>query len=291
MNYLNELYRIYPYRISNLILLIGGLLLITAVLLFSQKVKSKKKKKQLKYIGATGIILVFFLTIFGVFLTYKNNLKENNSIQNSENFKIQKEMVFGIDLSHYNGIIHWDKLKKFKPNIEFVVFRSTMGKNSTDKRYKNNLEEARKRNFIIGHYHYYRPNEPSTEQFENFKKHTHYKIGDLPPVLDIEELGRLGVDNLRKGVLNWLTMAEAHYGVKPIIYTGRSFYHQFLRGHVDSEHLLWIAAYSKNPKLENTNWNIHQFSDKLVLPGIKGYVDGNYFCCSLDSLKQLTKQR
>ncbi|MCH8554705.1 MAG: hypothetical protein LAT76_06070, partial [Schleiferiaceae bacterium] len=132
--------------------------------------------------------------------------------------------AFGIDVSHYNGIIDWPTVKRSKHPIKFVFVRTTMGKNGIDYRYKTNLRGAEKEGFLVGTYHYFRPNENFTEQFENFKQHAIVERGHMYPVLDIEQPSKLGNANLVKGLKNWLQLAEKEYGVKPIIYTGRHFY-------------------------------------------------------------------
>ena len=92
----------------------------------------------------------------------------------------------------------------------------------------------------------------------------------------------------RIGILNWLKLAEAKYGAKPIIYTGLSYYNDFLKGHVD-DYPLWIASYSDNSKLKTIDWKFHQFSEKMVVNGIESLVDGNYFNGSLEDLLMLCK--
>ena len=87
-------------------------------------------------------------------------------------------------------------------------------------------------------------------------------------------------------MLNWLKLAEEHYGVKPIIYTGLKFYNDYLKGHVD-EYQLWIASYSKDSRLDEIQWTFHQFSDELRVKGIKGPVDGNNFKGDLEGLKEM----
>ena len=43
-----------------------------------------------------------------------------------------------------------------------------MGADGIDTAFQYNYENAKKKNIKIGVYHYYRPNENSTKQFENF---------------------------------------------------------------------------------------------------------------------------
>jgi len=159
-----------------------------------------------------------------------------------------------------------------------------MGSDSKDSQFDRNWKNARQKNYIRGAYHYYRPYENSARQFRNYSKHVNLKEGDFLPILDIEKPSPYGPENLRKGVLNWLKLAEEHYNVKPVIYTGKKFYNEYLKGHVDG-YPLWIASYSRRSSLRGIDWTIHQFSDKVKITGIRGYVDGNNFNGDLTDLQ------
>lgn len=205
---------------------------------------------------------------------------ENTTISNTEH-------TFGIDISHYQGKINWDKVKTSSHPIEFVFIRATMGKNRKDSKYLENWNNAQKHNYVRGAYHYYRPNENSTKQFNNFKSVVRLEPGDFIPILDIEKESIFGRKNLRKGILNWLRLAEEAYGVKPMIYTGLSFYNHILKGYVDN-YPIWIAAYSGKHRVKNTDWIFHQFTEKVIVNGIREYVDGNDFNGTLEDLKKMT---
>ena len=205
---------------------------------------------------------------------------ENTTISNTE-------YTFGIDISHYQGKINWDKVKTSSHPIEFVFIRATMGKNRKDSKYLENWNNAQKHNYVRGAYHYYRPNENSTKQFNSFKSVVRLEPGDFIPILDIEKESIFGRKNLRKGILNWLRLAEEAYGVKPMIYTGLSFYNHILKGYVDN-YPIWIAAYSGKHRVKNTDWIFHQFTEKVIVNGIREYVDGNDFNGTLEDLKKMT---
>ena len=189
--------------------------------------------------------------------------------------------AFGIDISQYNGNIDWAKVKtqeKTKDPIEFVVLRSTVG-TDVDTRYKKNYKEAKKQGFIVGSYHYYRPNENSTLQFENFKKTVNLERGDIIPVIDIEVMSTIqSIESLKKGLRNFITLVEQEYGVNPIIYTKLSMWRTYLQRDF-SDCKLWIAAYSNSRRTESTvkNAEIHQFTKEIRnIPGIPSkYVDGD----------------
>lgn len=194
-----------------------------------------------------------------------------------------EDYVFGIDVSKYQGEIDWSQVGSHHP-IDFVFIRATMGSNGKDAFFKRNWKGAQEEGFIRGAYHYYRPNENSTQQFENFSSMVRLDSGDFVPVLDIEKDSDYGRDNLRMGILNWLALAEEEYGVKPIIYTGLTFYEQVLQGYVD-DYPLWIAAYSGKDRLAGIPWTFHQFSDNIRVNGITANrVDGNDFNGSLSEL-------
>lgn len=198
----------------------------------------------------------------------------------------KKAYTFGIDISHYQEKVDWDKLVTSDHPIRFVFIRSTMGSDSRDSQFERNWKNAREKEYIRGAYHYYRPYENSTKQFRNYSKHVKLKKGDFVPILDIEKPSPYGAANLRKGVLNWLKLAEEHYKVKPVIYTGKKFYNDYLKGHVD-DYPLWIASYSKRSSLRGIDWTIHQFSDRVKVTGIKGNVDGNNFKGDLSDLEEM----
>ena len=81
-------------------------------------------------------------------------------------------------------------------------------------------------------------------------------------------------------------MAEAKYGVKPLVYTGLTFYKYNLKGYVN-DYPLWIAAYSGKHRLTKVIWTFHQFTEKVVVKGIKNTVDGNDFNGTIEDLNNM----
>ncbi len=223
------------------------------------------------------MLLLFVLAIsYGVYFYI---YRENTALSESA-------YTFGIDISHYQGNIDWDEVIQSHHPIEFVFVRSTMGVDGQDKTFESNFEQAKKNGYLTGAYHYYRPNEDATKQFENFNAIVNLDSGDILPVLDIEELGDSSLESLRAGLDTWLKLAEVEFGSKPIIYTGRTFYTNYLKGHLN-EYPLWIASYSGKHKLDQIDWVFHQFTDKVRVKGINHQVDGNDFKGSLEELKAL----
>ena len=209
--------------------------------------------------------------------TPRNIIVDKSESKRQESvFKNNKDYVFGVDFSHYQGLIAWDKLKYFnnKKEISFAVIRATMGSKRKDNYFTHNWRSASKSGIIRGAYHYYRPNENSTKQAQNFIKRVKLKKGDLPPILDIESVSRTqSLRSLQIALKNWLNIIEKHYGVKPIIYSGDKFHQTNLSTSEFNGYILWIANYNwvKHPKTKQ--WSFWQFSDKGIIKGVNEHVD------------------
>ena len=232
-------------------------------------------------------ILIGALACFGIL--YIKSKKKGQLIIPPENvFVSSSPYIFGIDVSHYQGLIDWDEVRTSHHPIEYVFIRSTMGSNGKDNEFKRNWKGAKDQGYLRGAYHYFRPNESGINQFQNFKNSVALEKGDLPPVLDVEKQSRHGNNHLVTEVKKWLKAAEEHYEVQPIIYTGHTFYKHFLKGKVDG-YPLWIANYNPNSKrkLQKDDWTFHQFTEKVRVKGIRATVDGNDFSGTIEELKSL----
>ena len=189
------------------------------------------------------------------------------------------DKVVGFDVSQYQGNIQWNEIRKIEDTfqLQFVFVRATAGKNKVDSQFKENWKQAKKHQFIRGAYHYYRPNENSIQQAENFIQTVKLEPGDFPPVLDIEQLPKKqSLDSLKVGLKRWLTKVEKHYKVKPIIYSGESYYNDFLKKEF-SDYPFWIANYNFWRNQPESHWLLWQFTEKAQVSGIKGTVDVNIF--------------
>ena len=189
------------------------------------------------------------------------------------------DKVVGFDVSQYQGNIQWDEIRKIEDTfqLQFVFVRATAGKNKVDSQFKENWKQAKAHQFIRGAYHYYRPNENSIQQAENFIQTVKLEPGDFPPVLDIEQLPKKqSLDSLKVGLKRWLTKVEKHYKVKPIIYSGESYYNDFLKKEF-SDYPFWIANYNFWRNQPESHWLLWQFTEKAQVSGIKGTVDVNIF--------------
>ncbi len=201
-----------------------------------------------------------------------------------------KYSVFGIDVSEYQKKIDWKKVAS-EEKLEFVFIRSTAGNNRVDKEFAINWEQAGKHDIVRGAYHYYRPDENSVSQAQNFIKTVSLKQGDLPPVLDIEAYSRVqNTNSLKKGLLNWLDLVEKHYSVTPIIYTYPNMYKQLFEGDERfNKYQVWISYLRISGDAADIapGWLFWQFSHTGRVNGIHGNVDINIFRGNTNNLQEI----
>lgn len=249
-----------------------------------------QKKKSSSWIW---IVFLIFITVLGsgyLVLKYKKQIDRRlgdftgktppftEALKFEHVFNQFEDGILGIDISEYQGKINFPGLQLQLQNrpIEFIIVRATMGDNGVDRRFRQNWEGLRTLPVKRGAYHYYRPNENSTKQAQNFIKTAKLQFGDLIPVLDIEKHSTIqSRDKLREGLKNWLQIVEAHYGVKPMIYTGDRFFWDVLHEHGFDEYPIWVANYNRIMEPETEDWTIWQFSEKGSLPGIGEKIDLN----------------
>ena len=193
--------------------------------------------------------------------------------------------VHGIDVSSYQGNIDWPEVARNK--VRFAFIKASEGGTLRDSRFARNWREARKAGVLCGAYHYFQPNRDGLIQANLFTKTVPLAPGDLPPVLDVEAANFHDVAVMRREVARWLRLVEAHYGVRPILYSNHSFYKRHLAGHFDS-YPLWLAHYEvERPTMPRSKWIIWQHSDEAYVPGIRGVVDFNVFQGNFESLQAL----
>lgn len=201
--------------------------------------------------------------------------------------------VRGIDISHYQERVNWDKLRNASMGdapISFVFIKATEGEKLFDDNFNRNFANAKRNDIIRGAYHFFVPGLSPRRQAEFYLSIAQLEPGDLPPVLDIEKNGDLSPEQLRRDVKTWLDIVEKEYGVKPILYTGYKFKLQYLNTPEFDVYPYWIAHYYVNKLEYKGNWAFWQHTDCGKVQGINGFVDCNIFNGTLEELHKLTLQ-
>jgi len=167
--------------------------------------------------------------------------------------------------------------------VGFAFIKATEGIDNMDSQFRRNWKKAKDNDIIRGAYHFFIGSKDGRMQAENFINRVDLKPGDLPPVLDIEQLNGTKPTQLKKEAKEWLDIVENHYQVTPIIYTNVDFYKRNLGSEFD-KYPLWVAHYYelRQPRI-NRGWVFWQHSDMGSVNGITHKVDFNVF--SGDSLE------
>ena len=192
----------------------------------------------------------------------------------------ERYQIHGIDVSKYQDIISWKDVKEMKVKdiqLQFCFIKATEGIKNEDSRFKRNWEKAKLAGMHRGAYHFYIASRDGSAQAKNFIGTVKLEPGDLPPVLDVEQLFNSSPSALKSEIREWLDIVEKFYGVKPIIYTNVDFYRKNL-GHEFDGYPLWVAHYYQpgEPRIER-DWIFWQHSDQGRVNGIKSKVDFNVF--------------
>jgi lysozyme len=188
--------------------------------------------------------------------------------------------IHGIDVSKYQQLIHWPsvaamRVKDVQPCFAFI--KATEGLSNTDTRFKRNWDSARSAGITRGAYHFFLCTKNGEQQAKHFINKVKLMPGDLPPVLDVEQLYGVAPNVMRARVQAWLTTVEKHYGIKPIIYTYANFYQNYL-GDAFNHYPLWVAHYFQKEKpAVNRPWLFWQHTEKATVNGIRSRVDFNVF--------------
>ena len=261
-----------------------------------RKTAAQKKKEQTAKvywrIAIVGLLLIllspfyygYVLRSFSATWRWIMDIGQDTNYRTYKNFNVRIPSgytVHGIDVSSYQGKINWQKVKAMDDDgvhITFAFIKATEGVLSMDPYFQRNWREAPKAGIVCGAYHYFLPQKSGLWQARFFLQTVKVEKGDLPMVVDVEQLYKTTPVKMREQLMLFVNYIENKTGVKPLIYTNISFYQDYLQGYFD-DYNLWIAHYYQ-PVLNvsnHTNWQFWQHSDKARINGISQKVDFNVF--------------
>ena len=201
--------------------------------------------------------------------------------------------IHGIDVSHYQREVDWDKLKAVDQLGDTIPFRfafikATEGILIEDVMFDEYWEDAKDHKVIRGAYHYFLPDRSAKLQATNFTTSVKLEKGDLPPVVDIEETRGKSKAAIVKSLKEYLKLIQEKYKVKPIIYSNFNFIEDYLADDFKN-YPFWIAHYyhQEMTPIDSINFLFWQHSDKSDLFGIAGNVDANIFTGTEEQLKSV----
>ncbi len=242
------------------------------------------KKRRIAYKRIFGTLLLLCLLAAGIWggvtahRVYTGDLKLN--IPDPERYPVN-----GVDVSRYQGNIDWDVIAS--QDITFAFIKATEGSSYQDPCFVYNWQASQESGIYVGAYHFFSFESSGETQAQNFIDTVGVLEHDLPPVVDLEFYGDynetpLSKEETREILDDLLDTLEAHYGVKPIIYTTPKAYYQYIFGGGYGDYPLWMRnTYYQPPE----NWRFWQYSDKGELDGYDGkqadnlemYIDLNVY--------------
>ena len=200
----------------------------------------------------------------------------------------QGATTLGIDISKWQGTINWAKVKA--AGVQFAFIRLSDGANTRDAKFDSNWASTKSAGIIRGAYQFFRPAQSVTAQADMMIAAigTH-QLGDLPPVIDVEDDGGLAPATVASRVRTWVDRVQAALGVMPIVYTGKYFWRDEVGSPASfAPSSLWIAQYtSLCPDIPApwAKWTFWQYTESGTIDGIAGPVDTNRFNGSLAQLQ------
>lgn len=201
------------------------------------------------------------------------------------------DKVMGIDVSHYQGDVTWDKVAA--SDLAFAITKATGGKDYTDPQFHQNWHEIRQQNLIRGAYHFFYAGDDVHAQVEHFLTTVGtFRSTDFPPILDIEITDQVDPNDLKSNALLWLQLVKQQTQRTPIIYTDASFAQEYLTDPKFGEYYLWLADYdNQQPPIpapwKGKDWLLLQYTETGTAPGVTGNVDLNRYRGSLDDLRRI----
>ena len=169
--------------------------------------------------------------------------------------KKAKEILYGLDVSKWNGNIDFDEIKK--AGIDFIIIRAGYG-TTVDKKFKRNIEGAIKHDFLVGIYWFSYAYTPKMAYFEAktcWKTIKKYKKNiSLPIFYDFEYDS---VSYARKHNVT-ITKSKASnyadtfcstirgYGMEAGIYTNLDYANNYFSKEVLNKYHCWIACWNNS---------------------------------------------
>lgn len=240
----------------------------------------KKLKRRVKWL----LIILLFLLIALACASFAISVRNGHIHIND--YAASKYDIHGVDVSHYQGEIDWNKLAS--QDVRFAYIKATEGSSHVDDKFAVNYKEAQEAGIRVGAYHFFSFDSAGATQAENFINTVYACEGMIPPVADVEFYGDKNInppkaEDVRRELKDFLDALEEEYGMKPAIYTTEDLHGRYIKGYFD-EYPLWIRSIWRSPG-KDINWTFWQYTDRGRLEGFSGdetFIDLNVFYGTAD---------
>jgi lysozyme len=200
----------------------------------------------------------------------------------------------GLDLSHYQGTIDWNRVKTDPKGYVYAFMKCTESTTYYDTTCVSNNNGAVSVGIENSFYHFWRSITDGKAQATFFLSKLP-KMPKMPLVIDVEDSTNIPPtptqDVANKCLANIRSLAEEltrAQGRKPIIYTGAWFWNRIANLYSPKEpdgtywwskYDLWVATYGSAPVIPFgwNRWVFWQYTNKGVVSGINASCDLDYF--------------
>ncbi len=202
-------------------------------------------------------------------------------------------MLKGIDVSHYQGSINWEKVK---PQIDFAILRMGLGDDITsqdDKQFERNYTECVRLGIPFAVYFFsYAVNKAKVaKEIAHIKRLLNSKKINAPVYIDVENTRGLDWRKISNaellGIMQEFNAQLAALGYKMGIYSSRSaFWNEKMTDKWYDNISKWVAEYGDKVNNFNRTYDIWQHTSKGRIDGISGNVDMNIMYNSIFTAEQ-----
>lgn len=186
---------------------------------------------------------------------------------------VQAQIYKGVDVYEYDNISNYQQLKD--NGTQVIIQKATQGLYHNDSLLQYRYNQIMQYGFKIGYYHFANNSGQPVAEAQHFLNQIKGLHSDTILWLDIENTP------------NWTKQQAVDYtnqfvnyvrgqGYQIGIYTGLSFFYEYLQGNIDASIPLWLASYGRQPA-QFPNVVSWQYTDQGLLPGVIGNIDMNYF--------------
>lgn len=182
-------------------------------------------------------------------------------------------MLEGLDVSHHNGKIDWQKV--WGAGYSFAFCKASQGNTFRDPTFQRNIDEGQRAGLLMGAYHFADPIKPALEQVDLFLDQLKKVSRPLLVAVDLEWMGGTPEP---WGELYWQDRAHHINTIldtlmvtlrkHPFIYTNSFFANEYLQGIPLGLFPLWLARYSAAVPAGWREYKIWQFTEKGDVPGV-----------------------
>ena len=256
------------------------------------KTRNKKKKTTKKNSSVNKKALVFICAVFLIITTVFTAVFVQKNVH-GQLVELNKDVASGIDVSHHNGKINWEKVKG---EVDFAFIRVGYrgyidSQIYLDARAQRNLKNANKYEIPVGVYFYSQAiseNEAEEEAefiIDNIKG---YEIS-LPVVIDFEYSSVNGKDggrlydaslsrNEKTKIINAFCKKVEKAGYTPGVYASSYMFKYYINTRkLSNKAMIWVADYNKTITYSG-DYDFWQYSRRGTCKGVPSkYVDKNYW--------------